>query len=324
MPFITLTCPQCSAPLPRQAHWRTVTCPYCHTSVSRSEEVVQAAWFRDANQRVLGALDTPAQTVQVGPLRYGIVQPLGRGAHADVYLAQRISALPERVILKLARPDVSDSGAALARGAQALDALQHSDAAGAPYFTQRLPQTVVLGTARSNFFSEQRALVLRAPPGYWGSLDEVLRRYHAKGQVLDARHAVWMWRRVLEVLAFVHDSGWVHQELLPENLLVHPGDHGVQIIGWSRAARVGSDPAARGRDLAQLAWTVRALLCGGNDPTETDLPAHVPEPLAQLLRQCAEVPWCGQQGARGIDQALRAAALQAFGPPRFLRFDPPA
>lgn len=323
MPFITLTCPQCSAPLPRQAHWRTVTCPYCHTSVSRSEEVVQAAWFREASQRVLAALDTPAQTAQVGSLRLGIVQPLGRGAHADVYLAQRISALPERVILKLARPDVADSDAAMARAAQALDALQHSDAAGAPYFTQRLPQTVVRGTARSNFFSERPALVLRAAPGYWGSLDEVLRRYHAKGQALDARHAVWMWRRVLEVLAFVHDSGWVHHELLPENLLVHPGDHGVHIIGWSNAARAGADPAARGIDLAQIAWTVRALLCGGNDPTVTDPPAHVPAPLAQLLRQCADASWCAQQGARGIDQALRLAAQQAFGPPRFLRFDPP-
>ncbi len=322
MPFITLTCPQCSAPLPRQAHWRTVTCPYCHTSVSRAEEVVQAAWFRDASQRVLAALDTPAHTAQVGVLRYGIVQPLGRGAHADVYLAQRISALPERVILKLARPDVSGSEAALAHAAQALDALQHSDATGAPYFTQRLPQTVVLGTARSNFFSERPALVLRAPAGYWGSLDEVLRRYHAKGQALDARHAVWMWRRVLEVLAFVHDSGWVHQELRLENLLVHPGDHGVLITGWSRAARVGADAATRGIDLAQIAWSVRALLCTGHDPTATDLPTPVPAPLAQLLRQCADAAWCAQQGARGIDQAVRAAALQAFGPPRFLRFDP--
>ena len=323
MPFIPLICPQCSAPLPRQAHWRTVTCPYCHTSVSRSDEVVQAAWFRDASQRVLAALDTPAQTVQMGSLRYAILQPLGRGAHADVYLAQRISALPERVILKLARPDVSGSNAALERCAQALDALQQSDATGAPYFTQRLPQTVVLGTARSNFFSERPALVLRAPAGYWGSLDEVLRRYHAKGQTLDARHAVWMWRRVLEVLAFVHDSGWVHQALLPENLLVHPGDHGVLIIGWSRAARGGANPAARGIDLAQIAWTVRALLCGGNDPTVTNLPAPVPAPLAQLLHQCADAAWCAQQGARAIDQALRAAAQQAFGPPRFLRFDPP-
>ena len=323
MPFIPLTCPQCSAPLPRQAHWRTVTCPYCHTSVSRSEELVQAAWFREASQRVLGTLDTPVHTAQVGVLRYGIVQPLGRGANADVYLAQRISALPERVVLKLARPDVSGSEAALAQAAQSLEALQHSDAAGAPYFTQRLPQPVVLGTARSNFLSDRPALVLRAPAGYWGSLDEVLRRYHAKGQALDARHAVWMWRRVLEVLAFVHDSGWVHQALLPENLLVHPGDHGVQIIGWSRAVRAGTGAAARGIDLAQIAWSVRALLCGGNDPTATDLPAHVPVSLAQLLHQCADARWCTQQGARAIDQAVRAVALQTFGPPRFLHFDPP-
>ena len=41
MPFVTLLCPQCSAPLPRQAHWRMVTCLYCHASVTNSQEVVE-------------------------------------------------------------------------------------------------------------------------------------------------------------------------------------------------------------------------------------------------------------------------------------------
>lgn len=299
-----------------------MTCLYCNASVTKSEEVVQAAWFREAYQRVYGALEAPAQTVQIQKQTYGLMLRLGRGAHADVYLAERISVLPERVILKLALPDCADSGAALKHTAHALDALQQGNARGAPYFTQRLPQTVALGTARGHSITERSALVLRAPPGYWGSLNDVMHSYRSNGLVLDARHAVWMWRRVLEALAFVHDSGWVHQDLLPENLLVHPADHGVQIIGWSRAARAGADRALQGRDLAQIAWTMRALLCGGEDPTATDLPHGVPAPMATLLVQCESADWCAQHGARGIDQALRAAALEAFGAPRYIRFDP--
>ena len=299
-----------------------VTCLYCHASVTKSEETVQAAWFREAYQRVYGSLERPAQTVQFQAQTYGILQRLGRGTHSDIYLAERISPLPERVILKLALEGSTDSESALKRAAHALDALQQSSVQGSPYFTQRLPQPVAIGVAHGFFTGERTALVLRSAPGYWGSLADVMHCYRSKAQAVDVRHVVWMWRRVLEVLAFVHDSGWVHQDLVPENLLVHPTDHGVQIIGWSHAENPGRDSALCGQDLTQIAWALRALLCGGEDPTTTTLPNSVPAPLIKLLIQCESASWCTQFGARGIDQALRTAALEAFGAPRFIRFDP--
>lgn len=192
MLFTGLNCPQCPAPLPRQAIWRSVTCPYCHTSVTRSDNTVQAAGFHAAYRRV--------QNAQVGSQTYGIVQRLARGAHAEVFLAQRVHPLPERVILKLALPDAPDSDAALTRSAQALDALQRSEALGAPYFSQRLPQPVVLGTARGSFFTERTALVLRAPPGYWGSLGDVLHHQQAHGRRLDAPDCLRSERDLLERL----------------------------------------------------------------------------------------------------------------------------
>lgn len=289
--------------------------------MTKSDDVVRAAWFREAQQRVTRALPTPAQTVRVRGITLGLVQPLASGVHTQVYLAQRLGVLPERVILKLAPPDDPACTDALKAAAHALDTLQQSQAAGAPYFTQRLPQTVLLGTAHSSFFTERPALVLRAPPGYWGSLAQVLDNYRNAGQSIDARHAVWMWRRVLEVLAFVHASGWVHQDLQPENLLVHPANHGIRFVGWSQA-RASAHDALRGRDLAQIAWTVRCLLCGGADPATRTLPAQVPAPLVRLLQQCESPAWCAQQGAQGLDQALRQAAREAFGPPQFIHFHP--
>lgn len=299
-----------------------MTCLYCNASVTKSEEAVQAAWFQEAYRRVYGALDTPAQTIQFQNQTYGILQHLGRGTHSDIYLAERISPLPERVILKLALTGSSNSENALKQSAHALNALQNSSVLGAPYFTQRLPQLVAIGVASGARTEERTALALRSPPGYWGSLADVMHSYQSKAQAIDVRHVVWIWRRVLEVLAFVHDSGWVHRDLVPENLLIHPSDHGVQLVGWSCAKNIGLDSTLRGWDLVQIAWSLRAILCGGEDPSVTVLPSTVPSQLADLLMQCENVNWCTQQGAHGIDQALRKAALEAFGAPRFIRFDP--
>jgi hypothetical protein len=129
---------------------------------------------------------------------------------------------------------------------------------------------------------------------------------------------------MLEVLAFVHGAGWAHRDLSPAHALVHPRDHGVLIIGWSQARQASGSAhaAAAARDLAQSAWTVRAVLHGGaaGDP---GFGAHTPAPLAALLRECSEdTAFCERLGAQGIEQALSAASREAFGAPQFVHFDP--
>jgi serine/threonine protein kinase len=242
---------------------------------------------------------------------------LGAGEQTDVYLAERIGPLPERVTLKLARQ--SGETGMLAAEAAILVALQNSTANGAAYFTQRLPQVVACGITEGTPGHARELLLLRHPAGYWGSLADVL--HHAPTGI-DPRHAVWIWRRVLEVLTFVHDSGWTHGDLAPEHWLVHPRDHGVLMIGWRRARPV-ADAAAIARDLMQSAWSVRALLTGGADLPAAD--GRVPPSLANLLRRCSEdAGFCTQLGAHGIEQELTGAAGAAFGPPRFIPFNPTA
>ena len=50
----------------------------------------------------------------------------------------------------------------------------------------------------------RQALVLRHPTGFWGSLQDV---QQANPQGIDPRHAVWIWRRMLEVLAGSYQHG---------------------------------------------------------------------------------------------------------------------
>ncbi|MET0267296.1 MAG: zinc ribbon domain-containing protein [Duganella sp.] len=331
MTSLTLICPQCGAPLPAQARWRTVQCQYCHASVTPKARVVQAAAFHAAYQRSLADHDG-ASRIECCGQHYRILNTLGHGASdtpalsSRVLLAQRLGALPERVILKLQQAGADDK-ALIQRQQQEMAVLRRLQAAtdpGAAYFSQRLPQPVAQGRATGNVgahgLTHTHALIVRNPVGYWGSLADVLRH---TPQGVDARHVVWMWRRVLEVLGHVHASGWAHTRVAPEHLLVHPADHGILIIGWSQA-RSHSDSSLQARDLMQLAWSMRCLLHGGVEQLSAPpIAASVPAPLASLLERASEdANWCATHGAAGIDSQLKAAAQAAFGPPRFLHFNP--
>jgi predicted RNA-binding Zn-ribbon protein involved in translation (DUF1610 family) len=311
MPFDVLLCPQCGATLPRQARWRMVPCPGCGVQVTRREDVVEARRIRETAAAVRAAVPEPVELVLQG-VPYRRLRLLAQSTRAEVLEGMRNEPFGEGVVLKLARP--GSAAGAFAREAEVLRALQRSEARGFAHFTQRLPQVVAHGLASGPSGQDRDALALRRIPGVWGSLAAVAAR-HPGG--LDPRHAVWMWRRVLEVLAFVHESGWRHGDLAPEHLLVQPGDHGVLITGWSRAREDG-DKASRVRDLRQAAWSIRSLLRGDGDPV--DLPASVPRSLAALLDRAA-ADAC-PASARALDGELQAAAREAFGPPRFIPFTP--
>lgn len=319
MSFSALSCPQCGAPLPRQAAWRMVECPNCRATVTRSAEVVERAAFQAALARSRGAAAAGGRTLAAGGATYALVGRLGQGTSSDVYLGERLGAIPAKVTVKIGRDDAG-AEALLAEGRN-LAALQSLDVAGAAYFGQRLPQPVFAGSAVEAGADRRTVLILRHPVGYWGSLASVAQ---AQPAGVDPRHIVWMWRRVLETLAFTHRAGWSHGDLSPSHLLVHPAEHGVRVIGWGRARHDTGAPLrqARGLDLRQLAWSMRALLQGASSGAP-GIAAATPAPLAALLRQASEdQAWVASHGAESIEEALGRAASDSFGAPRFVVFDP--
>ena len=317
MTLVALTCPQCGGPLPRQALWRMVTCPHCLAVVTRSADTVQRAAFSAALQRTEPAAASGDRVLAAGAARYALRRPLGSGSSADVFLGERLGPIGAWATLKIARDE--PGAVALRREGRHLAALQALDGPGAAYFTQRLPQPIFAGVALVG--GERReVLVLRQPTGYWGTVGDVIR---AQPAGIDPRHVVWMWRRVLETLAFVHRAGWSHGDIAPEHLLVDPDQHGIRLIGWAQAAFRSADlPSLRGRDLRRLAWSMRAVLASARDDVPA-IPAATPAPLATLLRSASEDDdWCAAHDAEAVERALGEAAAASFGPPRFLHFDP--
>ena len=307
--WVALTCPQCGAPLPRIALWRSVNCTACGSLIHKAESVVTRDSFRQALNRA--RQDTAgSDAVLCGGARYQLLQTLGVGEISQVYLARRTGPQPLLVTLKLSSS--SQAEALYAREAQILQELQQLDSEGAgSYYSRLLPEVIARAAVEGNHAGQ--ALVLRHPSGYWGSLASLNERF---GSGIDPRHSVWIWRRMLDVLNFIHARGWSHGDVRPEHALVHPHDHGVRLIGWSSAGKSAREED-KVADLCRSALVVRVLLCGASG--SGTMPGGVPTGLAQLVTKAStDHDFCHSQGAAGLDAALRVEAKAAFGPPAFV------
>ena len=310
MAWIALSCPQCGAPLPRLALWRTVKCVSCGSLIIKTESTVARDTFRQALVRARRDSAPSGQAVQCGGERFELIQHLGTGTISQVFCAVRTGPQPFLATIKLS--SVPTASTQYRREADVLRALQSlGDGGAGAYFTQQLPEIFAEGVVESD--TGQYGLILRHPTGFWGSLEALNERYPVG---LDPRHAVWIWRRMLAALGFAHQQGWAHGDIRPEHALVHPRDHGVRLIGWASAKNVAT-PRDKSADLLRSARVVLVLL-NGTEGTNPNL-GHVPTELAELLMHASQdEDFCSKHGAEGLDTLLRTAARVAFGPPAFV------
>ncbi len=283
MPIESLACPSCGAPLPGSARWATTTCRFCGATVANNQRLVAAAEYREALARYRGGGE---DSVSIGSDRWRVLRPLGHGQHAEVLLAARARRLTEYGVAHVLR-DGADEGA-LECTWSTLTALSASTAQGAAAFTRRLPAPV----ARGRFGGGAPTVILACSTGYAHTLED-LRGLFPGG--LGPRHLVWIWRRALEVLGFVHASGFVHGAVRLEHLLIDTDGHGATLVGWSSARR----DAAFGGDLAALSAALR-VTC-----------PRPPALLAQLLDDAPSIP------AWVLLGRVADAARVLYGPPAF-------
>ncbi len=328
-----LACPSCGAPIPPDETKRLMSCPFCGATVKidawavAAEELVAV---RDAEDRAPD--DRPRVVVAGRP--FAILGRLAEGESSDVFLAESVRRPKERVVVKVLR---ADADADLFENEQAvLAALARSTAKGADHFTTRLPERVAASRLREPGGAERPVAVYRYRSGFVHTFDEV-REVYPEG--VDGRHGVWMWRRLLETLAFVHASGFVHGGVLPQHLLVHAKEHGVLLVGYGSAGREGEPLAAvhaaraafhpepdgarrmrsRANDLRMGARAVAYVL--GGAPDGAALPSHVPEPIAGIVRRAIAGEF---RDALELHAAVGREADRAYGPPKFHVFTMPA
>ncbi|HZI09922.1 MAG TPA: hypothetical protein VE153_05965 [Myxococcus sp.] len=332
-----LKCPGCGAKLPApSAPNGILVCEYCGAMVSASGAAVWPMPARPADDPPF-APDRPRVTV--AGMRYVLLGRLGQGDGSDVFLARRDARITELVVLKVARA-LADADL-VAREYEVLEELGRGNAQGAEHFSRLLPQPVARGPVKDPVGSSRGAAVYRWNSGFQHTLSEV-RQVHSGG--VDPRAAVWMWKRALELLGFVHRSGYVHGAVLPPHLLVHPRDHGLMLVGWSSAVRFGAPRPLPCRSASHEAFypedvwkgeaplpTTDLIMCArsiawvlGGDAESGAVPVGVPPPLADLLRQQCDARYREPSGdAWRVKELVDAAARESFGPPKYVRFTMP-
>lgn len=313
---------------------RTQRCGYCAALLAPGPGGWQAA---PVNAQEEPILDPHRQRIWVGGHRYALYGRIAQGESSDVFLAQRDGRLTERVLVKLLRCDADQD--LLDNERQVLESLGKSRAQGASYFTLMLPQHVDSGIARLGKRGDEgdrRASVLRWRSGFIHSMLDV---FDAHSSGIMPESSVWMWKRMLETLGWVHKSGFVHGAILPQHTLVHARDHGIVFVGWSSAVPMGKPlvatnsalrayypdavwqgaPASARTDLTMSARVLLKALGGSLDRA----PSNVPEPLARLLEGHARGESRLPDDAWAVRDELDRIARQVFGPPKFIPFTMP-
>ncbi|WP_035856510.1 lipopolysaccharide kinase InaA family protein [Cryptosporangium arvum] len=151
---------------------------------------------------------------------------------------------------------------------------------------------------------------------------------------VDPRDAAWMWRRLLVALGAAHRAGLVHGAVLPEHVLIHPGDHGLVLVDWCYSVAPGAAvpalveryrdayppevpgkrPATPATDL-YLASGLMLRLMGGRAPAALRRFANGCRLTAPRMRPDDAWHLLGE-----LDELLQAL----YGPRRFRTFTVPA
>jgi hypothetical protein len=324
-----LKCPQCNAPLAASRFARSAVCPFCGSTVLFGEQTVPASRFRAAFQ----SWNSPeshgfTDWVSLGDSHWARGPLVARGEVSDVHAAARARWPTERALLKSLRdprdaPGFDHEWEVLAR-------LQESDSATS--FAGRIPQPIARGRIIAGASAGTQAMVFRWASGFTQTFEDA-RRAFPHG--IEPRASIWIWRRILEALWFLHAAGFVHGAVLPPHLLVEDGEHGVRLVGFRAADRAGSKlrdvspgyepvyprdlladrkltPAA---DLAMSARCVAALL--GGDLASGEVPALVPAPLAREIDRVAGLRAAGDGDAWRLRERLGGLAREVFGAPTF-------
>jgi len=193
---------------------------------------------------------------------------------------------------------------------------------------------VLRGEIRAGDFAGSRAMAFRWEAGVRSTFADVAREYP---QGIEPRASIWVWRRILEVLHFLHEAGIVHGAILPIHILLQEHEHGIRLAGFGCAGNAGKPlraidtryepfyPQSRKTspeltpqmDLVMSARCILSML-GGN-PGSGVLPAAIPKALETTIRRIAHADQSGAaiESAWSIREELGKIAQDAFGPPAF-------
>jgi serine/threonine protein kinase len=260
--------------------------------------------------------------------RYSVDETIAEGELSTVYGAgqHRPPLGPERVVLKVAKsPAVNDLLENEAR--VVADLVQGITTQSAVYqrLLPRLQESFGVKSKsvvrRVNVFGDERR-----EPLY--TLEDIMRVYPGG---IDARHFVWMFKRLLGVLGYAHGRGWVHGAVLPCHVLVRPKDHGILMVDWCYAVEAGKPMKAVSPTYRQFYPEEVGRKMPVSPATDVYMAARCMESVVGRFKQVLPVrfltildsctiwsPFRRQDEAFKVYDAVDEAARAIYGPSKFL------
>jgi hypothetical protein len=240
-----------------------------------------------------------APLIITGPKRtYTLLGVIAAGDVADVYLARGTAstgAEESSYIVKISR--VLEGQTILERERRVYGRLLTS--AGDTTYRKYLPTLAESFLAQDQKKNPRRVNVFIHEPGFY-----TLEQVHEQHPALDGRHLAWIFKRLLTALGFSHHQGIVHGAVLPCHVLLHAGNHGLQLVGWGQSVDTDRPLAAvatRFKDWyppevhkkqpaspqADLFLAARCFIyLAGGDPVQNRMPSTVPAPMQSFIRTC--------------------------------------
>lgn len=233
---------------------------------------------------------------------------IAEGVFAGVHHAHLEGESGGALFVKHAR-DAGDNDL-LAREFSVLKALHLPDAnpqSEAFFVSQRayVPHPVSSFSILDEHGVKHRANLLRVPDARAHTAETLRRDKFPTG--IEPKHVWWIFRRLLLTLWMAYLKGYIHGGVTPDHLLVFPEEHGLVLLDWTCAAKIGEEhvpainPAFRdyyppellrkeeampSADLFMAASTAVWML--GGDPAAHQIPDTVPAPLKHALLRCLD------------------------------------
>ena len=313
-------CEQCGAPV--DAPWTelVITCMHCGAQhfPGRPDQPVPPRVPVDGRPRL-----------NLGGRTYVLEGRLGVGESTIAYRGRWVVRLGERVVIKVLS-SLSDADR-MRHEWSVLNQLRASRRSGFEHYISRLPTPIAMGPLSQA--PDRLAVAYGWKSGFVHTLEEVGRQ-HPRG--VPGPITVWILKRLLEQLGWVHRAGVVHGAVVPAHVLVHPRDHGAVLIGWSLASPwvVGRPrplvaipkrwhkmyPSQKPQDVLATPGLDVAMACQcaqtiGGWTSAVDKPfSGLPAPLRAILERGAT----GRvEDAWALRDELVAASREAYGPPAY-------
>lgn len=291
--------------------------------------------FKEIN-RLWDVKDAPLPTIKSPKRTYTIGKLIASGDVADIYHAEGASTstigmmpLTNKYVLKISR---IVNGHTLLDNEQKILTKFSLDARASAY-SLLLPKLAESFLAKDKI--QKRVNVFVFEDGLY-SVDEVLKAH----PIIDPRHLVWLFKRILMIIGFAHKHGIVHSAVLPEHVRIVPVNHGLQLIGWGHAVDTGGvvktisakyrawyppevlkkQTVSAATDIFMAAKTM--IYLAGGDPISNRMPDSVPSNMQRFLKSCTlEGQNMRPDNAWTLHDEFSDLAKLLYGPPKFVNLE---